>query len=1187
MAISASLGRRADDQQYEFSRPPLPQFVSSLLCRLIGSIENALRHVLTKDLPRRYESNFGSHLPATYTAHLFHRLPFRSETYSLSLHLPSSTPPLLQPSKSASSLPSLDNDHAAQASYCSLGDQPNKLQEWFLPCPVVVLSPDSYSGRILDEDEAHTLLSAGAAALSHLKLPWPVYIPVHDALRDAFRGFARQVVFSSAGSNGSDAGGNFMKNSSNATTLTNTSPGSMKNMPSPGGGTAQSSTYAKGSATASCGAVVRLESDSIHSNRSLPIEFCTLTGQLTMFVTRLRWHAPYAASLCSELAAGAADALERQNGNTKGYIEEQIEDQNLAAAAEALALSSSPSSKSLPPRNQQKRALSDNTAEENSKSSSDYSPLEEQLCVCWEMRHSYQLPLLGGSFTAADASNGETPSTRSQRSHNVATTPANNNDDDDDFELFIDTWDEDAVWRPWAAEDDPIERLEIDALWSIPLTTTTTIATAFQSSSLSSSSRLHTSVYGNINSNLVAAAVAIEQNSTICTTTGSMHSDNDGTKLPIQPASATAWRLAALRRDYQPDDGRRPLILLQAVDQRRQFLRLQSITEFPLEQHVSTTTTTTTTPSSSSSSPTPLSLQPPSDALPGATSFFSMLKTLLDQTPFIVHATDTAQLTSDDWWLQQGNYVPPLTQSCIIQDALRDIFQALSMPPTWPGTGMGLLSEQLNTLERFTETVPPVEIKAENTEVKKHTEVVGKGAPLNALFSRLSLHALRLGNPRAIAMLWTKFLRELRFAHWEANVPLPRMEIPSEQPTKIKNGCDDDTIDVDYCMTHQKLQLLDLSIRSKMQNQAENPTLQEHDHGDVDDVDNDDEAYASATETCDAIGTNPTLEGEKALHFLETLPPAAVYAELLAVGFASAVAILSRSPAAKLPAVAAQISRVQEVRNAWLNDHGVAVAGTGTINAAAVVGVGVGEAATTSSAVEETTTAHIISPSASSESNLSNASDITTSETDGELLQEHQDQIDGYSISTNLSLSPAVHAMIHSGLGIDGMKTLVELFGCVEQTVVAGQSVLQKLGDTHSECENFYTRGANALIAKALQHGSSSSSHYNGKRKEENSDHNDSNDGISSTYGTVINIDATDFALISSMVTGSKESQQQDRGQGNDINGGTAPWSLTPFWSEWCLRISKSSTPTPLHRLFIRKLPSELRVATVITSEMS
>ena len=40
---------------------------------------------------------------------------------------------------------------------------------------------------------------------------------------------------------------------------------------------------------------------------------------------------------------------------------------------------------------------------------------------------------------------------------------------------------------------------------------------------------------------------------------------------------------------------------------------------------------------------------------------------------------------------------------------------------------------------------------------------------------RLALHALVFGNLRAVAVLWARFVRELRFAHWETRTPLPRM----------------------------------------------------------------------------------------------------------------------------------------------------------------------------------------------------------------------------------------------------------------------------------------------------------------------------------------------------------------------------------------------------------------------------
>lgn len=38
--------------------------------------------------------------------------------------------------------------------------------------------------------EAHTLLSAAAVALSHARCAWPLLVPVHDAVREGYRGVA-------------------------------------------------------------------------------------------------------------------------------------------------------------------------------------------------------------------------------------------------------------------------------------------------------------------------------------------------------------------------------------------------------------------------------------------------------------------------------------------------------------------------------------------------------------------------------------------------------------------------------------------------------------------------------------------------------------------------------------------------------------------------------------------------------------------------------------------------------------------------------------------------------------------------------------------------------------------------------------------------------------------------------------
>jgi hypothetical protein len=55
----------------------------------------------------------------------------------------------------------------------------------------VLLQPRSYSKRLLDAAEAATLASAGTLALANSRVTWPLFLPVHDALRDAYTGAAQ------------------------------------------------------------------------------------------------------------------------------------------------------------------------------------------------------------------------------------------------------------------------------------------------------------------------------------------------------------------------------------------------------------------------------------------------------------------------------------------------------------------------------------------------------------------------------------------------------------------------------------------------------------------------------------------------------------------------------------------------------------------------------------------------------------------------------------------------------------------------------------------------------------------------------------------------------------------------------------------------------------------------------------
>jgi len=214
-----------------------------------------------------------------------------------------------------------------------------------------------------------------------------------------------------------------------------------------------------------------------------------------------------------------------------------------------------------------------------------------------------------------------------------------------------------------------------------------------------------------------------------------------------------------------------------------------------------------------------------SSALNCETSFSAMLHKMIEQSDWVSRAQDGARLATDEWWLQQGNYVPEVPGKHVLQDAIRDIFDAPNLPVLWPGT-RGPLSSQI--------VGPGAEATCSNTRIRREHQgagpqgdlkkcgssraAVGKAAPLTSITTRLALHAMRLGNPRATAMLWDKFTRELRFAHWEPAIQLPRtFSAPTREGGSF--GIDESPgvlcPDLSCCLLEQKVQLLQMCIRAR------------------------------------------------------------------------------------------------------------------------------------------------------------------------------------------------------------------------------------------------------------------------------------------------------------------------------------------------------------------------------------
>lgn len=86
-------------------------------------------------------------------AQLQHRLPWRPEPYTLALHLPPAAPGLPRPASEQVQAPALAPGALAPLlDSAALRDAPHRLQQWFGVGPFLLLTPDSYSGRVLEEE---------------------------------------------------------------------------------------------------------------------------------------------------------------------------------------------------------------------------------------------------------------------------------------------------------------------------------------------------------------------------------------------------------------------------------------------------------------------------------------------------------------------------------------------------------------------------------------------------------------------------------------------------------------------------------------------------------------------------------------------------------------------------------------------------------------------------------------------------------------------------------------------------------------------------------------------------------------------------------------------------------------------------------------------------------------------------
>lgn len=167
--------------------------VSSAFERFVDGVERALTELLSSPPCSTGGSQGLTRTVVPRSVSVEHSFPFRKDAYALTL------------------LPGRDGEASSARLVTGYGavdfvSHASKFHDWFLPGDCIVLEPESYSRRILTSAEYHTVISGVAVALDNLlpsdalgahQLTIPVYVPRHDARRDACGGL-RKVIFGEA-----------------------------------------------------------------------------------------------------------------------------------------------------------------------------------------------------------------------------------------------------------------------------------------------------------------------------------------------------------------------------------------------------------------------------------------------------------------------------------------------------------------------------------------------------------------------------------------------------------------------------------------------------------------------------------------------------------------------------------------------------------------------------------------------------------------------------------------------------------------------------------------------------------------------------------------------------------------------------------------------------------------------------
>ena len=229
-------------------------------------------------------------------------------------------------------------------------------------------------------------------------------------------------------------------------------------------------------------------------------------------------------------------------------------------------------------------------------------------------------------------------------------------------------------------------------------------------------------------------------------------------------------------------------------------------------------------------------------------------------------AETMGRLASAEFWddeTETGVSPPPRAPpESVVQDVLRDIFESgSSLSKTTRAGRERTFADDVSEMSRAKEEegaktekgkkkeTPSFSFRGEkkNENENENAESLfpnpARSAPPDSLLARLALHALVFGNARAVATLWRRFVREIRFAHWDRGVPLPRtggvgfeaerrrkslfaaarrageslesLDDENESLDEDERVFRDEQVDTRACVAHQKIQLINACIRRR------------------------------------------------------------------------------------------------------------------------------------------------------------------------------------------------------------------------------------------------------------------------------------------------------------------------------------------------------------------------------------